>query len=156
MKGLAEFAEKRFHGVMEATHDPAGMENRYEQLRSTLHELSDVLVHSGDEELLLELFRHAQGSAAEMFQEEEHVLRGLDDHMALANRQGHQRFLKALEEIQREAQGQRLGIHAAGLLRRELLPWLHEHHAVVDRQLLERSFDRSSDFPGNPFHPNPG
>lgn len=137
---------------MESAFDPILMETRYELLRTTLHELSDLLVHSVDDDRLLEVFGHARGTADALFLAEERALGSADRRVTQANRKGHRRFLLALDEVRREAQDRRLGIHAAGVVRREILPWLHEHHVVVDRQLLQRDADE----PGDPFRATKG
>ena len=132
---------------MNSPMDPILMEARYESLRDTLRELSDLLVHSSDDTRVLEVFRSAKGTAAELFQAEELAMESMDCPVLEANRSGHRKFMRALDEVQEEARLQRLGIHAAGILRREILPWLHDHHSIVDRQLLPVS----SDLPGSPF-----
>ena len=137
---------------MNSPLDPAVLETRYESLRDTLRELSDLLVHSADDTRVLEVFRTAKGTATELFQAEETAMESMDCPVLEANRLGHRKFMKALEEVQEEARLQNLGIHAAGILRREILPWLHDHHSVVDRQLAMDS----SDHPGSPFRARPG
>ena len=136
---------------MEAAFDPIRMETRYELLRTTLHELSDLLTCAGDEERVLEVFRYARGTAAEMFAAEDGYLAQLDQEKAEENREGRKLFLGALNEVEQEAQSDRLGVHAAGLVRRELLPWLHEHRSRIDRQLSQLSLD----VPGDPFRNRP-
>lgn len=112
------------------------MENGFAKLQDSLRSLSDLLVHVVDDARIVDAFRAAGGTAMELFRAEESVMEAVDCPLLETNRIGHRKFLRDLGQVLHEARTERTGIHAAGILRREILPWLVEHHAVVDRQVV--------------------
>lgn len=120
------------------------IEDRYSSLRDALHGLSHLMVHGKDENRLLEAFRQCGRQAVELFHSEEEAMAKTGCPALEPNRAGHRKFLDDLGVVLRHAREEGAGIHAASLLRRELLPWFHEHHAVVDRQIVHHLRRRTS------------
>lgn len=121
--------------MMEA-HHVIEIEDRYHTLREALTYLGDRLVHSRDEEVILDAFRQAGTQAVEMFAGEEEAMASCDCPALEVNRKGHRRFLHDLGMVIHHFRRDGSGMHAATILRRELMPWLHEHHRIVDRQVV--------------------
>lgn len=112
------------------------LEDRYVKLQDSLRALSDLLVHILDDAKLIEAFRVTGSTAMDLFRAEESAMESMSCPLLETNRTGHKKFLRDLGQVLHEARLDRTGIHAAGILRREVIPWLHEHHAVVDRQMV--------------------
>jgi hemerythrin len=107
-----------------------------EKLQESLRSLSDLLVHTSDDAKVIEAFRVTGSTAMGLFRAEEAAMEAVNCPLLESNRMGHKKFLRDLGQVLHEARSDRTGIHAAGILRREVVPWLHEHHAVVDRQMI--------------------
>jgi len=116
--------------------DPEQLENGYKKLQESLRSLSDLLVYATDDAKIIEAFRATGSTAMDLFRAEESALETLGSPLLETNRTGHKKFLRDLGQILHEARADRTGIHAANLLRKEVIPWLTEHHAVVDRQVI--------------------
>lgn len=112
------------------------LEPMYSRLLSALQELAGVLVHAQDEAALNAAFREAGKAAIELFHEEEQEMERTGCPALAVNRAGHEKFSQTLSNLYAQVRAERSGVRAAGDLRRELIPWLQEHHAVVDRQLV--------------------
>lgn len=112
------------------------LEPMYSRLLSALQELAGVLVHAQDEAALNAAFREAGKAAIELFHEEEQEMERTGCPALAVNRTGHEKFSQTLSNLYAQVRAERSGVRAAGDLRRELIPWLQEHHAVVDRQLV--------------------
>jgi hemerythrin len=112
------------------------LENAYSKLQESLRSLSDLLVHTSDDAKVIEAFRVTGSTAMGLFRAEEAAMEAVNCPLLESNRMGHKKFLRDLGQVLHEARSDRTGIHAAGILRREVVPWLHEHHAVVDRQMI--------------------
>ncbi|MBK8800930.1 MAG: hypothetical protein IPN71_02525 [Fibrobacteres bacterium] len=123
---------------MTETPDIAEIEDRYLSLRAALTALGDRLVHAKEEKEILEAFRAAGTQAVELFTGEEEVMANCDCPALEVNRQGHQKFLRDLGQVLHHLREDRCGFHAASVLRRDVMPWLHEHHRVVDRQVVHQ------------------
>lgn len=112
------------------------LESMYTRLLRALHDLAGVLVHAQDESVLNAAFREAGTAAIELFHEEEQEMERTACPALELNRAGHAKFTQTLSNLYAQVRAERSGVRAAGDLRRELIPWLQEHHAVVDRQLI--------------------
>ena len=112
------------------------LETGYLKLQDSLRALSDLLVHVTDDAKVVEAFRATGSTAMDLFRWEESAMEAVDCPLLETNRTGHKKFLRDLGQVLHEARIDRTGIHAAGILRREVIPWLNEHHAVVDRQMI--------------------
>lgn len=112
------------------------LEDGYAKLQDSLRVLSDLLVHVTDEAKVVDAFRVAGSSAMDLFRAEESAMEAVNCPFLESNRTGHKKFLRDLGQVLHEVRIDRTGIHAEGILRREIVPWLHEHHAVVDRQMI--------------------
>lgn len=114
------------------------IEDRYQSLRQALTALGDRLVHAREEKEILEAFRAAGTQAVELFTGEEEAMASCDCPALEINRQGHRKFLRDLGQVLHHLREDRCGFHAASVLRRDLMPWLHEHHRLVDRQVVRQ------------------
>lgn len=123
-------------GAMTDSPDILEIEDRYCSLRAALTALGDRLVHSRNEAEILDAFRAAGTQAVELFAGEEEAMASCDCPALEINRKGHKKFLHELGQVLHHLREDRSGFHAASVLRRELMPWLHEHHRVVDRQVV--------------------
>ena len=112
------------------------LESMYSRLLRALQDLAGVLVHAQDETVLNAAFRDAGKAAIELFQEEEQEMERTGCPALELNRAGHAKFSQTLSNLYAQVRAERSGVRAAGDVRRELIPWLQEHHAVVDRQLI--------------------
>lgn len=112
------------------------LESMYTRLLRALQDLAGVLVHAQDESVLNAAFREAGKAAIELFHEEEQEMERTACPALDLNRTGHAKFSQTLSNLYAQVRAERSGVRAAGDLRRELIPWLQEHHAVVDRQLI--------------------
>lgn len=115
---------------------PVDLESMYALLLRQLQDLAGVLVHAQDEAVLNAAFRDAGKTAIELFHEEEQEMERTGCPALGLNRAGHAKFSQTLSNLYVQVRAERSGVRAAGDLRRELIPWLQEHHAVVDRQLV--------------------
>lgn len=112
------------------------LEDMYTKLQNSLLRLSDMLVYVTEDAKVIEAFRLAGSTAMDLFRAEESAMDAVNCQLLETNRTGHKKFLHDLGQVLHEARADRTGIHAASVLRRELIPWLHEHHSVVDRQMV--------------------
>jgi len=115
---------------------PVDLEAMYSLLHQRLVHLAGVLLHSQDEAEMNQAFREAGKAAIELFHDEELEMERSGCPALELNRAGHAKFSATLSNLYAQVHAERSGIRAAGDLRRELIPWLQEHHAVVDRQLV--------------------
>lgn len=111
------------------------LESMYSTLLRSLQDLSGVLLHAQEEAILNAAFRDAGKAAIELFHEEEMEMERSGCPALELNRAGHAKFSQTLSNLYAQVRAERSGVRASGDLRRELIPWLQEHHAVVDRQL---------------------
>ncbi|MBK9576480.1 MAG: hypothetical protein IPO40_05355 [Fibrobacteres bacterium] len=118
--------------------DITEIEDRYQSLRAALTALGDRLVHSREEKEILDAFRAAGTQAVELFTGEEEAMASCGCPALEVNRQGHRKFLHELGQVLHHLREDRCGFHAASVLRRDLMPWLHEHHRVVDGQVVHQ------------------
>lgn len=114
---------------------PVDLERMYCVLQEELADLCEVLLHSHDDAQVLQSFRSAGRAAIELFEAEEKSMEDSGCPALGLNRAGHDKFRQEISNLFAQYRGERSGIRAAGDLRRNLIPWLQEHHAVVDRQL---------------------
>lgn len=112
------------------------LEAMYTTLVRSLNDLANVLLHAQDEAAANAAFRDAGKAAIELFHEEEQEMERTGCAALELNRAGHAKFSQTLSNLYAQVRAERSGVRAAGEVRRELLPWLQEHHAVVDRQLV--------------------
>lgn len=112
------------------------LEDRYRSLQEALVTLTDVLLHTQSEEEHLHAFQVAGQTAIAFFREEEIAMEESGCAALAANKLGHKRFMHELGDLLHRARSDGSGIPAATRLRRDLLPWLYEHHRVVDHQLV--------------------
>lgn len=112
------------------------MEDRYRSLREALVTLTDVLLHTRSEEEHLHAFQVAGQMAIAFFRDEEQAMDDTICPASQANKAGHKKFMHDLGDLLHQARSEGSGIPAAIRLRRDLLPWLHEHHRVIDHQLV--------------------
>lgn len=115
---------------------PVDLEAMYSLLLQRLVHLAGVLLHTQDEGEVNQAFREAGKAAIELFHDEELEMERSGCPALELNRAGHAKFSATLSNLYAQVRAERSGIRAAGDLRRELIPWLQEHHAVVDRQLV--------------------
>lgn len=135
-KQVAFQVEKRFHCAwMTPQIELDQLETRYTKLQDSLLSLSDLLVYVTEDAKVVEAFRLAGSTAMDLFRAEESAMEAVNCPLLETNRTGHKKFLRDLGQVLHEARIDRTGIHAARILRREVIPWLHEHHSVVDRQM---------------------
>lgn len=111
-------------------------ESMYSNLLRSLQDLASVLVHAQEDALVNAAFRDAGKAAIELFHEEEREMVRTGCPALELNRTGHAKFSQNLSNLYAQFRAERSGVRAAGDVRRELIPWLQEHHAVVDRQLV--------------------
>lgn len=111
------------------------LESMYSNLVRGLQDLASVLLHAQEEALVNAAFRDAGKAAIELFHEEEQEMVRTACPALELNRAGHAKFSQNLSNLYAQVRAERSGVRAAGDVRRELIPWLQEHHAVVDRQL---------------------
>lgn len=111
------------------------LESMYSTLLRSLQDLSGVLLHAQEETILNAAFREAGKAAIELFHDEELEMERTGCPALELNRAGHAKFSQTLSNLYAQVRAERSGVRASGDLRRELIPWLQEHHAVVDRQL---------------------
>ncbi|HNY29607.1 MAG TPA: hypothetical protein PKO15_01855 [Fibrobacteria bacterium] len=123
---------------MTESPDILEIEDRYQSLRRALMALGDRLVHAREEREILDAFRSAGTQAVELFAGEEEAMASCDCPALEINRQGHRKFLRDLGQVLHHLREDRCGFHAASVLRRDVMPWLHEHHRVVDRQVVHQ------------------
>jgi len=121
---------------MTSQFDLDQLEVAYLKVVDSLRSLSDFLVHHTDDAAIIEEFRVTGSTAMDLFRAEESAMEAFNCPLLESSRIGHKKFLRDLGQVLHEARIDRTGIHAAGILRREVIPWLHEHHAVVDRQMM--------------------
>lgn len=114
---------------------PGQLEAMYTVLYESLVDLCEVLLHSRSESEVLDAFRASGKAAIELFDLEEREMEASGCSALALNRAGHDKFRQEISNLYAQYRGERSGIRAAGDLRRQLLPWLQEHHVVVDRQL---------------------
>jgi hemerythrin len=121
---------------MSSKRNPEDLENGYKKLQESLRSLSDLLVYATEDAKIVEAFRITGSTAMDLFRAEESAMESADSPLLETNRTGHKKFLRDLGQVLHEARADRTGIHAANILRKEVIPWLSEHHAVVDRQVI--------------------
>lgn len=114
---------------------PGQLEAMYTELYESLVGLCEVLLHSNTDTEIVHAFRLAGKAAIELFELEEREMEESGCPALALNRAGHAKFRQEISNLYAQYRGERTGIRAAGDLRRQLLPWLQEHHVVVDRQL---------------------
>lgn len=114
---------------------PADLEEMYSNLYERLGDLCEVLLHSSLEADVVQAFRVAGTAAIELFDAEEKEMEASGCPALEINRAGHDKFRQEISNLYAQYRGERSGIRAAGDLRRTLMPWLQEHHVLVDRQL---------------------
>lgn len=123
------------HRIVQDMSPPVDLEGMYCVLQQELADLCEVLLHSRDDAQVLQAFRDAGRAAIELFEAEEKAMEESGCVALALNRAGHNKFRQEISNLFAQYRGERSGIRAAGDLRRGLIPWLQEHHAVVDRQL---------------------
>lgn len=114
------------------------LEDRYRSLRESLVTLTDVLLHSRNEDELLDAFRVCGQMAIGLFRDEETAMAACQCSAQHANKAGHQRFMDCLGNLLHQYRQFGSGIPVATQVRRDLLPWLYEHHRVVDHQMIHQ------------------
>jgi len=114
---------------------PGGLEEMYSVLQESLVQLCEVLLHSQTNGEIDHAFRNAGMAAIQLFDAEEMEMDVSKCPALELNRAGHAKFRQDISNLYAQVRGEHSGIRAAGELRRQLLPWLQEHHALVDRQL---------------------
>ncbi|MCB9495633.1 MAG: hypothetical protein H6686_01970 [Fibrobacteria bacterium] len=97
--------------------------------------LAEVLLHAKDDTQALNAFRDTGRLALELFQREELEMERCGCPALAVNRAGHGKFTQTLSNLYAQYIAERSGIRVSRDLRKELLPWIQEHHALVDRQL---------------------
>lgn len=107
----------------------------YSNLYERLGDLCEVLLHSSLDADVVQAFRVAGTAAIELFDAEEKEMEASNCPALELNRAGHDKFRQEISNLYAQYRGERSGIRAAGDLRRSLMPWLQEHHVLVDRQL---------------------
>lgn len=131
---------------------PVELESMYSTLLAELQTLCETLLHSSEDAQVHAAFRAAGKAAIELFESEEATMEATDCPALALNRAGHEKFRNALSNLFAQYRAERSGIRAAGDLRRELLAWLQEHHAAVDRQ-LEHHLRRTTSAVASPASP---
>ena len=111
------------------------LESDYQFLRESLTELADILIHSRTEERIAGAFKKCQSVAGDLFRDEESAMTAHGCTALAANKAGHGKFMKDLGIFEHEYLIHRAGIPLAIQIRGTMLPWLHEHHHVIDRQM---------------------
>lgn len=120
----------------QSTMNPAvDLDSMYSSLVHHLHDLAGVLLHAQEESVMNAAFRETGKAAIELFHVEEQEMERTGCLALELNRAGHAKFSQTLSNLYAQVRAERSGVRAAGDVRRELIPWLQEHHAVVDRQL---------------------
>jgi hemerythrin len=114
---------------------PKDLEEMYSNLYERLGDLCEVLLHSSLDVEVVQAFRVAGTAAIELFELEEREMEASKCPALELNRAGHDKFRQEISNLYAQYRGERSGIRAAGDLRRNLMPWLQEHHVLVDRQL---------------------
>ena len=120
---------------LEMSLSPGRLEEMYSVLHESLVQLCEVLLHSQMNQEIDQAFRIAGSAAIRLFDAEEKEMEATNCPVLELNRAGHAKFRQDLSNLYAQVKGEYSGIRAAGVLRRTLLPWLLEHHALVDRQL---------------------
>lgn len=114
---------------------PGDLEEMYSDLHERLVQLCEVLLHARTDGEMNLAFRTAGAAAIKLFDAEEREMEASGCSALALNQAGHKKFKQEISNLFAQTRGERSGIRAAGDLRRQLLPWLQEHHALVDRQL---------------------
>lgn len=114
---------------------PGRLEEMYSVLHENLVQLCEVLLHSQKNQEIDQAFRIAGSAAIHLFDAEEKEMEATSCPALALNQAGHAKFRQDISNLYAQVKGEHSGIRAAGELRRTLLPWLIEHHALVDRQL---------------------
>lgn len=114
---------------------PGRLEEMYSTLHGSLVQLCEVLLHSQKDQEIDRAFRSAGAAAIHLFDAEEKEMEATNCPALELDRSGHAKFRQDISNLYAQVKGEHSGIRAAGELRRVLLPWLQEHHALVDRQL---------------------
>jgi len=115
---------------------PVDLEELFTLLHQRLVRLAEVLLHAQIDSEIKQAFRDAGKAALILFRDEELEMERTACPALALNRAGHQKFMQKLSNLSAQVIAERSGVRASGDLRRDLLPWLMEHHAVVDRQLV--------------------
>ena len=123
---------------MLTSRDLMQLEERYRSLRESLATLTDVLLHSRHQDDVLQAFQTSEQIAISMFRDEETAMAQCQCLAEKANKVGHQWFMEELGQCLHQYREMGSGIPVATMVRRDLMPWLYEHHRVVDHQMIHQ------------------
>ena len=114
------------------------LESDYLSLRESLGRLGDILLHANNPDDIRTAFHDSLLRAQELFHQEELEFETIGCSTVEANRNGHRKFIRDLGSLLHEYGITGAGIPLASEVRKTLLPWLHEHHRLIDQQLSRR------------------